>query len=164
MPGQRVNTMLLLLACLAAVAVDAKKVPASDEASGSSDGGPDVEASTCQQRFPFDRRDCTRAGTSCCPGPYGAAECGYVTKSGLPKGRDLKNRVCCLTAGSTCAKNKRYDNCCQPLQCQVTVDGSNKKKCLPVAGTEDDDAAAAAADAAEGPGPAAEAEDDDSSQ
>lgn len=89
---------------------------------------------SCQQRFPFDRRDCDRPGATCCPGPHGPTECGLVTKSGLPKGRELKNAVCCLPVESICAKNKRYDACCYPLECQ---EENGKKKCMPAKEAEE---------------------------
>lgn len=112
-----------------------------------SQDSPDTTTSeSCQQRFPFDRRDCTRVGGTCCPGTYGATECGFVRKSGLPKGRELKNPVCCLPIGSPCAKNKRYDQCCQPLGCQ---EKDGKTKCLPVQEGEEGPAAVTAKPAEE---------------
>lgn len=110
------------------------------------------EDGSCQQRFPFDRRDCNRPGATCCPGPFGPTECGTVTKSGLGKGRQLKNPVCCLPVGSLCAKNKRYDACCHPLECQ---EENGKKKCIPVK-----ESAIVTDDMTGGPAAAAEVEED----
>ena len=125
--------------------------PSSSEKSDEGQDSP-----SCQSRFPFDRRDCSRPGMTCCPGAGGQeVQCGTIARSGLPKGKELKNPVCCLPVGASCAKNKRYDQCCHPLECQE--DGSGKKKCLIAGGTE----APAEEDVAASESPSADDDSDD---